>query len=327
MNTSMRLSFAVLASLALQLVTGTDAFSQDYPNRAIRLVVPFTTGGANDVLARLIGKELAERWRQPVIIDNRPGGGGNIGTGLVAKALPDGYTILVVPTSFGSNQSLYGQLPFDTVRDFAGVSWVAKGQGVLAVHPSLAIDSVKELVALAKSKPGQLNYASSGVGSSPHLRGELLKSATGIDIVHVTYKGTSPALLDLVAGRVSLAFTDLFAAVPHVKAGKLRVLGVIGEKRSPDLPDVPTMTQAGVPGFETGQWFGIVAPSATPREIIKKLNVEIVKILHLPDAKERMSKLGLEPVGSTPEQFDAHIRAEVAKWAKVIKEAGIVALP
>jgi tripartite-type tricarboxylate transporter receptor subunit TctC len=229
-----------------------------------------------------------------------------------------------VPTSFGSNQSLYSKLPYDTVKDFAGVIWVATGQGVLAVHPSIAADSVKGLVALARSRPGQLNYASSGVGSSPHLRGELLKSTTGIDMVHVTYKGTAPALMDLVAGRVSLAFTDLFAAVPHARSGKLKVLGVIGEKRSPELPDVPTMTEAGVPGFETGQWFGIVAPAATPREIVKKLNAEIARIVQQPEVKDQMSKLGLEPMGSTPEEFDAHIRSEVAKWAKVIKEAGIV---
>jgi tripartite-type tricarboxylate transporter receptor subunit TctC len=317
----MRLFFALLA---LPLAMGTNAgFSQDYPSKPIRLVVPFATGGANDVIARLLGKELAERWRQPVIIDNRAGGGGNIGTGLVAKAPPDGYTILFVPTSFGSNQSLYSKLPYDTVRDFSGICMVAMGQGVLAVHPSLGTESVKELVALAKAKPGLLNYASSGTGSSPHLRGELLKSATGIDIVHVTYKGTTPALMDLVAGRVAFAFTDLFAAVPHAKAGKLKVLGVIGERRSPDLPDVPTMTEAGVPGFETGQWFGLVAPSATPREIIKKLNSEIVAIVRLPEVKERLIKLGLQPVGSTPEEFDAHIRAEVSKWTKVVRQAGI----
>ena len=317
------LRLLVLAS-SLQFVFGIHSgFCQDYPNKPIRLVVPFTTGGANDVLGRLIGKELAERWRQPVIIDNRPGGGGNIGTGLVAKAPPDGYTILIVPTSFGSNQSLYAKVPYDTVKDFAGVCWVAMGSGVLAVHPSLAAHSVKELVALAKSRPGQLDYASSGIGSSPHLRGELLKKVTGIDIVHVAYKGTSPALMDLIAGRVSLAFTDLFAAVPYAKDGRLRILGVIGQKRSTDLPDVPTMTEAGVPGFENGQWFGIVAPVATPREIIRKLNAEIVKIVHMDDVKEHMSKLGLEPVGSTPEELDAHVRAEVAKWAKVIKDAGI----
>ncbi len=317
--------FLVVLASSLQFVVGMNSgFCQDYPNKSIRLVVPFATGGANDVLGRLIGKELAERWRQPVVIDNRPGGGGNIGTGLVAKAPPDGYTIVFVPTSFGSNQSLYAKLSYDTLRDFAGVCWVATGSGVLAVHPSLATDSVKDLVALAKLKPGQFNYASSGVGSSPHSRGELLKKATGIDIVHVTYKGTSPALMDLIAGRVSLAFTDLFQVVPYAKAGKLKILGVIGERRSPDLPDVPTMTEAGVPGFETGQWFGILAPAATPREIIRKLNTEIVKALQTPDMKERMSKLGLDPVGGTPEEFDAHIKAEVEKWAKVIKGAGIV---
>lgn len=326
MKARMRVFFAVL--FVLQIAVGTTvSFSQNYPIKPIRLIVPFATGGANDVLARLLGKELSERLRQPVIVDNRVGGGGNVGTGLVAKAPPDGYTILFVPTSFGLNQSLSSETTYDAARDFAAICWVALGQGVLVVHPLLPARSVKELIALAKSKPGELNYASSGIGSSPHLRGELLKSATGIDIVHITYKGTSPALMDLLAGRVSLTFTDLFAAAPYIKTGKLRVLAVIGEKRSPEIPDVPTMTQAGVPGFENAQWFGIVGPAGMPREIVKTLNAEIVKILSLPDVKENLTKLGLDPVGSTPEEFDAHIKLEVAKWAKVVKEAGIVTTP
>jgi tripartite-type tricarboxylate transporter receptor subunit TctC len=320
----MKVCFAVLASSVLFAIGTSSGISQDYPNKPLRIVVAFTQGGANDVLARLVGKELAERWRQPVVVDNRPGGGGNIGTALVAKAPADGYTLLFVPSSFGSNQSLYRTLPYDTLKDFAGVSWVAKGEAVLAVHPSLGVESLRDLVGLAKSKPGQLNYASSGIGTSPHLRGELLKSATGIDIMHVTYKGNTPALMDLLAGRVSIAFTDLFLVIPHAKAGKLKLLGVIGDRRSQHFPDVPTLTEAGVPGFETGMWLGIVVPAATPREIIRKLNEEIVKIVHLPEVKERMNKLGFEPVGSTAEQFDGHIRAEVAKWAKVVKDAGIV---
>ena len=296
---------------------------EDYPSKPIRLVVPYAAGGANDVLGRLLGEKLVERLRQPIVIDNRLGGGGNVGTALVAKSPADGYTLLFVPTSFGSNQSLYAKLSYDTVRDFAGVCWVATGNGVLVVHPSLGTDSVKDLVALARSKPGELNYASSGVGSSPHLRGELLRRASGIDIVHVGYKGTSPALMDLIAGRVSIAFTDLFQAVPYAKSGKLKMLAVIGQKRSPDFPEVPTMSEAGVSGFETAQWFGIVAPAATPRDVVKKLNAEIVRVVQLADVKNRMLSLGVEPMGSSPEEFDAHIRAEVEKWAKVIKEAGI----
>lgn len=320
-----RLSIVSLVWFAFVLICGADsAFSQNYPNKPIRIIVPFTPGGGNDILARVIGKELTGRWGQPVIIDNRPGGGGTIGAGTVAKAPADGYTMLFVSTSFGMQPSLYSKLTFDTKKDFTGVIWVASGQFVLVVHPSLPAKSVKELIALAKSKPGQLNFASTGVGGAAHLRGELFKSKTGTDIVHVPYKGTAPVLADLLAGRVSLSFTDLFPTVPHVKAGKLRALAVSGAKRSPAMPDVPTMTEAGVSGFETGQWFGLVAPAATPKEIIAKLNAEIVKIMHLSEVKERLNKLeGLEPMSSTPEEFDAHIKAEIAKWAKVIKAAGI----
>jgi tripartite-type tricarboxylate transporter receptor subunit TctC len=317
----MRLLYLWL-SLLWMLVCGS-ALSQDYPAKPIRLVVAFTTGGATDVLARLIGKALSDQWGQPVIVDNRPGGGGNIGSAMVAKAAPDGYTLLFVPSSFGSNQSLYGKLPYDTLKDFAGVSWVARGEGVLAVHPSLGVETLKDLIALARAKPGQLNYASSGIGSSPHLRAELLKSATGIDIVHVTYKGNTPALNDLLAGHVSIAFTDLFQVVPHAKSGRLKILGVIGERRSQHLPAVPTLSEGGVAGFETGMWQGVVAPTATPRDIVRKLSAEIVKVVRTQDMKERMDKIGFEPVGSTPEQFDAHIRAEVQKWAKVIRDARI----
>jgi len=313
----------IFFSLCLACLIVGMAFAEDYPTRSVRLVVPYAPGGANDVLARLIGDKLSERLRQPVVIDNRLGGGGNVGTAMVAKSTPDGYTVLFVPTSFGSNQSLYAKLAYDTLRDFAGVCWVANGSGALVVHPGLGTSSVKELVALARAKPGELNYASSGVGTGPHLRGELLRKATGIDIVHITYKGTNPALMDLMAGRISLAFTDLFLTVPYAKAGKLKVLAVIGQTRATEFPDVPTMTEAGVPGFETAQWFGIVAPSATPRELVRRLNAEIVRVVQMAEVKNRMLSLGVEPVGSSPEEFDAHIRAEVEKWARVIKEVGI----
>ena len=314
-----------LAWVVLVLIGGADsAFCQNYPNKPVRIIVPFTPGGGNDILARILGKELTGRWRQPVIIDNRPGGGGTIGAGMVAKAPADGYTLLFVSTSFGLQPSLYSKLTFDTTKDFTGVVWVASGQFILVVHPSLPVKSVKELIALAKAKPGQLNFASTGVGGAAHLRGELFKSRTGTDIVHVPYKGTAPVLADLLAGRVSLTFSDMAPTIPHLKAGKLRALAVSGTKRSPALPDVPTMTESGVSGFETGQWFGLVAPAGTPKGIVAKINAEIGKILSMPEVKERLNKLeGLEPVSSTPAEFDAHIKAEITKWAKVIKDAGI----
>ncbi len=325
MKTKWRMFIVILGLLAWQFSGGTEVgFSQNYPGKPIRLIVPFTTGGGNDLLARLIGKELTERWGQPVLVENRPGGGGSVGAGAVAKAPPDGYTLLFVSTGFSLQPSLHSKLPFDTIKDFTGIAWAAAGQFALVIHPSVAAKSVKELIALAKAKPGQLNFASTGIGGAAHLRGELFKSKTGTDIVHVPYKGTSPAVIDLLAGRVSLSFTDLFPTIPHAKAGKLRILAVSGTKRAAALPEVPTMTEAGVSGFESGQWFGLVAPTGTPKEIITKLNTEIVKIMHLAEVKERLNKIeGLEPMGSTPGEFDAHIKAEVTKWAKVIKDAGI----
>lgn len=274
-------------------------------------------------MARVIGQKLTESWGQPVLVDNRPGAAGSIGAGIVGKAPPDGYTILMISTSFSFNPSLHTKLPFDTVKDFAAVTWAALTPNILLVHPSLPVKSVKELIALAKSKPGQLNYGSSGYGSAAHLSGELFKNMVGIDIVHIPYKGANPALTDLLAGRLSLAFETMPSALTHVKAGKLRALAVNGARRSPAMPDLPTMTEAGVPGYESTAWFGIVAPAATPKEIITKLNTEIVKILRMPDVKERLSTQGTELVGSTPEEFDAHIKREIAKWGKVIKDAGI----
>ena len=325
MKLGSRLSTICLVWLVMLFTGGPDnAFPQNYPLKPVRIIVPFTPGGGNDMLARVIGKELTGRWGQPVIIDNRPGGGGTIGAGMVAKAPADGYTLLFVSTSFGLQPSLYSKLAFDTKKDFTGIIWVASGQFVLVVHPSLPVKTVKELITLAKAKPGQLNFASTGVGGAAHLRGELFKSRTGTDIVHIPYKGTAPVLADLLAGRVSLTFSDMSPTIPHLKAGRLRVLAASGTKRSTALPDVPTMTEAGVSGFETGQWFGIVAPAATPKEVVARLNAEIGKVLLLPDVKERLNKLeGLEPVGSTAAEFDAHIKAEIVKWAKVIKEAGI----
>lgn len=310
-------------SAALAATAADCASTQNYPHKLIRLVVPFTTSGGNDLLARIVGKKLSERWKQPVIIDNRPGGGASIGAGIVAKAPADGYTILFVSGSFAINPSLHSRLPFNTAKDFAAVTWISSTPNFLLVNPALPVRSVKDLIMLARSKPGQLNFASNGVGSTAHLYGELFKMKTGVDIVHVAYKGASESLPDLFAGRVSLAFMTVPSAISHVKAGKLRALAINGTSRSPEAPDVPTLTEGGIAGFETGAWYGIVAPAHTPKEIINKLSQEIVAILRLPDVKDRIANLGAVVVGSTPEVFDAHIKAELTKWAAVVKAAGI----
>jgi tripartite-type tricarboxylate transporter receptor subunit TctC len=303
-------------------VTG-PAFSQTYPTKPIRLIVPFAPGGSTDITARTIGDKLSESLGQPVVIDNRPGAGANIGTEIAAKASPDGYTIFMCVVPNTTNHTLYTKLPFDFVRDFAPVTQTTSIASILVVYPSLPVYSVKELIELAKSKPGDLHFASAGIGSSPHLAGEMFKTMAGVDMVHIPYKGTSPALTDLLAGRVELTFEGAPALLRHVKAAKLRALAANGAKRTPLFPDLPTMQEQGFPGFLVTSWNGVAVPAGTPKEIISRLNSEIVKALQMPDVKERLSSLGADPVGSTPEEFAAFIQAEIKKWAKVIKDAGI----
>jgi tripartite-type tricarboxylate transporter receptor subunit TctC len=313
-------------AVALTLVA-TGAWAQapapSYPTKPIRLVVPFPPGGATDILARAVGQRLTDVWAQSVVIDNRPGAGGNIGTELVAKSAPDGYTLeMGTVGTHAINASLYSKLPYDHVKDFVPVILVAGVPNVLVVNPSLPVSSVAELIAYAKANPGKLNFASSGNGTSIHLSGELFKTMAGVQMTHVPYKGSAPALQDLLGGQVQLMFDNLPPSLPNIKAGKLKALAVTSATRAPALPDVPTMAEAGLPGFEASSWFGILAPAGTPPAIVAKLNAEVAKWLASPEAQEKLLALGANPAGGTPEDFAKHIAAETAKWAKVVKESG-----
>jgi tripartite-type tricarboxylate transporter receptor subunit TctC len=316
-----RLASLIMCAAVLGVAMGS-VLAQDYPSRPIRFIVPYPPGGFTDLLARAIGQKLTESWSQAVVVENRGGGGSTIGTEIVAKAPPDGYTILLVAPDLAINPGLYRKLPYDAVKSFAPVTLAAWSPVILAVHPSVPAKSVKELIALAKSKPGQLNYASGGIGTGAHIAMELFKSMTEIDMVHIPYKGVGPAVTALLAGQVSMMFGQMPITLPHVKAGKLWALAVASAKRSPAMPDLPTVAEAGVPGFEASPWFGVVAPAGIPKEVITKLNTEIVKIINMPDIQQRLSGLGAEPVGSTPEGFAAHIQAEIVKWGEVVKRSG-----
>ena len=298
------------------------AHGQDYPSKPIRVVVPFPAGGGTDIVTRMVAQKLGESLRASFVIDNRSGAGGTIGTEIAAKSPADGYTLVAVSGSHAINPSLYKKLAYDSVRDFAPVTMLVSGPGLLVVHPSVPAKTVKELIALAKSKPGQLNYASAGSGTPPHLAAELFKTMAGVDIVHVPYKGNTPAFLDLVSGQVSLSFPTIPSAIPHVRAGKLRALAVTSRERSRVAPEIPTVAESGLPGYNTSSWFGMLAPAGTPASVILKLHQEIAKVLQLPDIREKLLNQGLEPVGSTPEEFAAAIRVEIDKWAKVVKASG-----
>ena len=305
---------------ALALIGSMNAAAADYPNRPIRMVVAVPPGGPTDFFARLVGQKLADRWGQSVIIDNRPGGGQVIGTDIVAKAPADGYTLLMCTQTFSVNPSLFETLPYDPLRDFQPVSLVARAPLALFVNPTLPAKTLKELIALAKARPGQINFASSGPSSSLRFAGELLKSMTGIEIVHVPYKGSGPALTDLISGQVQMMFNDIIAALPHVKSGRIRVLATASDKRSAAMPEVPTMAEAGLPGYVAESWFGVLAPAKVPREVVAALNGEIVRILDQPEVRARIVHDGGEPVSSTPAQFNALIRSEMQKWGKIIRD-------
>jgi tripartite-type tricarboxylate transporter receptor subunit TctC len=299
------------------------AFAQVYPNHTIRLVVPFPAGGTTDILARDVAKKLTDTLGQPVVVDNRAGAAGNIGADIVAKAAPDGYTLLMGTVgTHAINPSLYAKMPYDHVKDFVPIVLVAGVPNVLVVNPSVPINSVADLIKLAKTKPGTINFASSGSGTSIHLSGELFKTMAGVDMTHVPYKGSSPALVDLMGGQVQIMFDNLPSSLALIKSGKLRAIAVTSQKRAPVLPDVPTVAESGLPGFEASSWFGILAPAGTPAPIVAKLNAEVNKWLQSPEAKEQLLAQGAEPAGGPPEQFVAHIRAESDKWAKVVKASG-----
>lgn len=323
MNVTFHRSCLALLSIGFAIGAGFAA-AQTYPAKPIRIIDAFAPGGLTDFLARTIGQKMIESWGQPVIIENRSGAGGTVGVGVAAKATPDGYTLVVVPSTFTTNISLYLKLSWDPEKDFSPISLVARTTNILVVNPSVvSASSVKELIAFAKANPGKLNYASGGTGALPHLAGELFKAMAGVDMTHVPYKGTAPAMTDLVAGQVHLSFNSPLTALPHIKTGKLRALATTGAQRSSLLPEVPTIAEAGVPGYEVISWFGMLAPARTPEPIVSKLNAEFVKILQMPDVKERTSTVGLEIIGSTPEQMRAFIKEDIPKWAKVFKEANI----
>jgi len=298
--------------------------AQGYPNRIIRLVVPFAPGGSNDIVARLIAEKMTDAMGQTVVVDNRAGAGGVIGTDSVVKSAPDGYTLMIGATStMAANPSLYTKMNLDLPKDLTPITQVASGPFVLAVPASLPVRTVKELIALAKNKPGEINFGSSGVGSSLQLTAELFKSMANIDIVHVPYKCLGPALADLVTGRIHIIFSDMAGLLPFVQSGQLRALGVTSAQRFSDLPDLPTLAEAGVPGYEATSWYGFLGPAGLPPDIVAKLNRELIKIVQNPAMKEKFASLGIEPVTGTPDEFGAYIRSEMAKWRAVVTAADI----
>jgi tripartite-type tricarboxylate transporter receptor subunit TctC len=293
-----------------------------YPAKPIRLIVALAPGGGVDTAGRLIGQKLTDAWGQQVVAENRPGAGGTIAAELVARAAPDGYTLLMTSMGHAITPALY-KLSYDTIRDFAPISLFVQSPSVLAVHPSLPVKSVKELISFTKARPNQILFSSSGSGSGQHLAMELLNRMAGIELVHIPYKGTAPSILDLVAGRVSVTAASAISTMPHVRAGRLRALAVASAKRSPSVPDLPTIAEAAIPGFAVDQWYSLFAPGGTPKEIVTKLYGEVAKTVTNPEARERLLAMGLDPVGSTPDEFAAYVKVETAKWGKLVREAGI----
>jgi len=297
--------------------------AQQYPTRPVRFVVPFPAGGSVDTLGRTIGPRLADALGQQIVVDNRPGGNGNIGMEIVAQSRPDGHTIvLAYIANLAIAPSLFGKLPFDPVKDFAPVTQVATSPNVLTAHPSVPAKSLTELIALARAKPGEVSFASTGIASVGHLTGELLNNLAGVKMTHVPYKGGGQAIIGLLGGHVQVMFSGFSAAMPHIKSGKIRALAVTGARRSPVLADVPTIAEQGFPGVEATAWYGVLAPARAPKPIVSRLHGEVVRILKLPDVTQRLDSLGFEIVGSTPEEFGAYIRSEIKKWEKVVKASG-----
>lgn len=299
------------------------AVAQDWPDKPIHMIVPFPPGGSADTLARLLDDKISADLKQPIVVDNRPGAGGNIGTEAAAKSPPDGYTFMMTPSSIASQPSLYSKLTWDPVRDFAPVGLIATTPNILVVNTAVPVHSVKELIALAKAEPGRLSYASGGVGATNHLAGELFKRMTGTQIVHVPYRGNPLAVIDVMNGQVTMMFDFMITSLPHVKAGQLRALAVTGPKRSPQVPDLPTVSEAGVPGYEASTWFVVMAPTGTAPAIIAKFNHELNAALKLPDVRKRLDALGAEPLGGTPDDAAKLLKSEITKWADVIKAAHI----
>jgi len=308
------------------LLSTLTAFAQSaYPAKPVRIISIFAPGGGNDVICRLVAQQLTERLKQQVIVENRVGANGIVGTEAAARSAPDGYTFTLIPSGHTVNASMYKKLPFDSIRDFTPITLVGSGPLVLAVHPSLPAKNVKELIALAKARPGQLTYVSSGVGASGHLAGAMFDSMTGTQMVHVPYKGMSLAVSDLMGGQVSMTFGTSLSVIPHVRTGRLRALATTGAQRSPALPDLPTIAESGLPGYEASLWYGFVGPARMPPEIVQRLNTEIAAILAQPDTREKLASQGVDARSTTPDEFARILTADVARWAKVVQKLGLQA--
>jgi tripartite-type tricarboxylate transporter receptor subunit TctC len=314
------IAFAAPGACA-QRAAGAEA-AADYPARPIRMIVPATPGGGTDILARLFAQRFAEAYSQQVVVDNRGGGGGIIGTELVARASPDGHTLLMAFTSHAINPGLYRKLPYDTLNDFAAIALAATVPNILVVHPGVPVRTVEELVAYVKARPGKVTFASSGTGSSSHLAGVLFARMAGLDMAHIPYKGGAPAQADVMGGQVTLTFANMQSAIPHVRGGRLRGIATSGARRSAAAPDVPTLDESGLKGYEANSWFGLFTAARVPAPIVTKLNAEVLRSLQVPEVKERMAAQGAEPIPMTAPEFGQFVRAEVTKWARVVKEAG-----
>jgi tripartite-type tricarboxylate transporter receptor subunit TctC len=321
---SSRYVMALLLPAVIPLATSAPAAAQVYPSKPIRLVLPYPPGGGSDTIARPLAQKMSEGLGQQVVVENRGGAGGNIGMEAVARSAPDGYTLVFALTAqLAVNPGLYPKLPYDPVRDYAPITLLGSGGYILVVHPSLPVKSVKELVAFAKARPGQIAYSSSGNGSGGHLAVELFNNMAGIRMLHVPYKGGGPALMDMIAGQVQLLFATQLASWPHVQSGRIRALAVSTAKRPASLPDLPTVAEAGVPGFDAGVWYAVLAPAGTSREIVMRLNGEIARVLSQPDYRNLLVSNTIDPIGSPPEELARTIKSEIAKWARVIKDAGV----
>ena len=316
----MKLSRQTMAGLVLAAFCGAAA-AQNYPAKTVRMVVGYPPGGPTDVLARIVSQKLTQTWGQQVIVDNRPGASGMIGAEFTARAAPDGYTLLMVPVTSAVTPSLFAKMTYDVEKDLSPVAQVAAAPFILVVHPTLPVKTVKDLIALDRRSPGQINFASASTGGMPHLAGELFNSMTGTKLVHIPYKGAAPATTDLLSGQVTLMFNNMLSAMPQVKAGRLRAVAVTSSKRSAAAPELPTIAET-VPGYEASGWYGAFAPAATSKELIGRLNAEINRIMKMPDVTQRLAGDGVEAVGTTPEQFGAYLKQEVAKWGKVVKASG-----
>ena len=320
---SARVLALVAAAATVAVEMSEHAAAQQYPSRPVRIISPFAPGGGNDTLCRIVAQRLGENLKQQIIVENRAGANGIVGTEVAARSAPDGYTIVLIPSGHAVNASLYRKLPFDSIRDFSPITLVGSSPLVLAVHPSLPVRSVKELIALARKQPGQLTYASAGVGASGHLGGALFETLTGTKLTHIPYKGMAVAIVDLMSGQVTMTFGTSLSVVPHVRAGRLRALATTGTKRSPALPELPTVAEAGVAGYEASLWYGFVGPTRMPPEIVQRLHSAIVSVLRLPDVRERLASQGVDPQHNTPDEFAKLLVSDLDRWAKVVQRAGI----